>query len=116
MLSTQSATVARAAVGAAPIVGTVVARTMSTQLLADKYKAVKDEEPNFLECFKVCAAEWHVSGHQCGVRWIASPTVLCLTGYYKLPPPMLIFTTLPLTIIIEKTFTKENHRVTSGLW
>lgn len=54
MLSTQSVAVARAAVDAAPIVGTVVARSMSTQLLADKYKAIKDTEPNFLECFKVC--------------------------------------------------------------
>lgn len=52
MLSTQSVAVARAAVDAAPIVGTVVARSMSTQLLADKYKAIKDTEPNFLECFK----------------------------------------------------------------
>lgn len=45
--------VARAAATAAPAMGAMIARKMSTQLLADKYKAIKDTEPNFLECFKV---------------------------------------------------------------
>jgi hypothetical protein len=54
MLSLQSATapLVRTAVPALGAVAARAARMMSTQLLADKYKAIKDAEPDFLECFQ----------------------------------------------------------------
>lgn len=58
MLSTLAVmSVTRAAAAAAPAIGTVAARYMATHSLAEKYKAAKDSEPDFLGCFKVlCSA------------------------------------------------------------